>query len=501
MRFVAKIMAIEPAKKVEIEKVNGSPNSTEANLTELVDRIEATTHAAAAAPRGVSSAAWRGFIEKHPEIEDPFARVVQAAPDIADATGRTFLDNLIKQMDEYGISDEAEKIAKGLESYYRHEDSNGNLCEYNPKTGEFKSKTGLPCNLVKVAGGGMSAVKELIQKATNEARSEVKEKIEKSVQKALEEVVKGPRKMWSKLSDAWKATLLLAGLAAAAPRVTGLKLSGDNIEFQIPPGIGNFSGGLKISNGNLKSLSITLPPVRIKGLLIRAGGGFEEGAGEGQISVVVPVKKASVNVSVKHEQSSTDQKTTLDAGVSRPIGESGGRIQAGTQTAFQPGQKIPTNYSVQIATPVGPTKNVSLSAGVVGTVTTSGQRVELAGNPAVTVGVSGELPSLNKRIRYNQKEEERREEEKSNLRTRESVLVASLQNMDPEKQKEEMMKAEEELREVRKEIGSTNKQKRKDKSINGDEIFGVGAMLAVLAYGMSATHKPKNGSRVKRNRG
>ena len=417
MPFRAEILPIQPPARLKIKRgmLKGSPNSLGDNLNELVDRVESTTHAAAAAPRGVASKIWQSFIANNPTIEDPFTRVVQAAPDIADAASRTFIDKLMDEMERGGLTKEVAKLAEGLEDFYAPQDPNGNPCSYDAATESFVSKSGLKCELVKVSGGGLSFVKNAVRQASTNLKGDAKKKLDKAVEVALKEVVKGPQELWSKLSSAWKATLLLAGLAAAAPRITGLKLKKGNIEFQIPPGMGSFSGGISISGGKLKSLSVKLPPVTIKGLKITASGGFSQNIGKGQVAVVVPVKKATVGVTVTHEQGRTSDgyrhQSTLETQVSRPIGKGGGKIEAGTRTTFVPGQRTPTEYSLQLSTPVGQSKSVALSAGVTGTVTTSGRRVELAGNPAVTASISGKLPTLNRRLRKAQQYERRKKEE------------------------------------------------------------------------------------------
>jgi hypothetical protein len=488
MPFLAKILPTQPLNH---QSARGSKNATSSPLEELVDRIEATTNAAAAAPRGVASQAWRKFIEENPALEDPFARVVQAAPDIADAASRVFLDKLMEGMEAAGLSQEIDKLSAGLEAYYRPEDGQGNACAYDKEAGEFRSKSGVPCELTKVAGGGMSLVRGLIQEMTGKARGEAKEKLESATQRAVEHVVKGPQQIWEKLGNAWKTTLLLAGLAASTPRVTGLKIENGDIRFTIPPGIGRFSGSISISKDGLQALSLKLPEVKIKGLKISTSGGFADNVGSGQVALVVPVKKAEVGVTVSHEQGRPSgqqeyhQKTTVQASASVPLGEGGGKIQAGTKTTFQPDGKAPTEYSLQASTPVGKSKSVSLSAGVTGTITTSGQQVELASNPAVTASVSGKLPTLNRRLRKQEQQREERKQEDLDLKSREAQLVSRLQQMDPEKDKDAMWALEQELIEIRRQRGSANRLPIPSEwSVNGDYLVAAAAVAGVVYFAL-----------------
>jgi hypothetical protein len=490
MPFRAEILPIQPPARLRIKRgmlLKGSPNSLGGNLSELVDRVESTTHAAATAPRGVSSKIWQGFIANNPGIEDPFTRVVQAAPDIADATSRTFINKLMGEMERGGLTKEVAKLAEGLEEFYAPQDPNGNPCSYDAATGSFFSKSGLKCELVKVSGGGLSFVKNALQKASPGLKEDSKKKLDQAVETALREVVKGPQRLWSKLSSAWKSTLLLAGLAAATPRITGLKLEKGNIKFQIPPGVGSFSGGISISGGKLRGLSINLPPVTRKGLKLTASGEFSQSTGKGQVAVVVPVKKATVGVTVTHEQGRKQDgyyhQSTLETQVGRPIGKGGGKIEAGTKTTFVPGQRTPTEYSLQLSTPVGQSKSVALSAGVTGTVTTSGRRVELAGNPAVTASISGKLPTLNRRLRKAQQYEKRKEEEartkSAELKQKETELVASLQSMDSKTEEDAMWELESQLRDVRRQLGSANRAP--EATINGDLVTAAVATLGIAA--------------------
>ncbi len=398
--FRAKLMKLEPAM-VDVKDAVGSAAGTPLmeRLSELVDRVEATTHAAASAPDGVASTVWRDFIKKNPSIEDPFIRVVQAAPEIADAATQGFLDSLLGTMEASGLGDQVTKITTALESYYQHRDGQGRPCD--PSGGD-KS-----CMLTKVAGGGLSIVKDTLGKALAGAQGEQKEKLEKALSKSIDNVLYGPRQLWDRLSDAWRAVILLAGLAAETKRITGLTIGKGKLQFEVPPGMGPFAGKIEISEGKLKSLGASLPEIKLKHLTIKGGGSYEAGvAAGGTTAIVVPLKKATAGVEVSHAYKipTGDSSTTVKTSYSRPLGESG-KVSAGTSTTIESGKSnIPTQYRVEVSGPVGKTKSVSVSAGVAGTITTDGQRVELATNPNVTVGVSGQLPTLNRRLRKQQQD-------------------------------------------------------------------------------------------------
>jgi hypothetical protein len=152
--FQAQLARLEPAF-VDLKPSMGATQSpVMGKLGELVDRVEATTHAAASAGRGVTSQVWRDFIQKNPGIEDPFIRVVQAAPEIADAATQGFLDNLLDTLEKSGLEDQVGKITSALENYYQHRDAQGRPCD--------PSKGDRSCMLTKVAGGGMSVVKDVV---------------------------------------------------------------------------------------------------------------------------------------------------------------------------------------------------------------------------------------------------------------------------------------------------------------------------------------------------
>jgi len=117
-------------------------------------------------------------------------------------------------------------------------------------------------------------------------------------------------------------------------------------------------------------------------------------------------------------------------------------------------------------------------------VTTSGRRVELAGNPAVTASISGKLPTLNRRLRKAQQYERRKKEEAqtqtAELKQKEAQLVASLQSMDPKTEKDAMWELERQLRDVRSQLGSANRAPS-EININGDLVTAAVATLGVAA--------------------
>lgn len=483
MPFLATLLHIQPPGMIHVRRgmLRGAANTLSTSLDELVDRVEATTHAAAAAPQGIKSQVFREFITKNRDIQEPFLRVVQSAPEIADAAAQTYLDKMIGVLDIGGLDARAfgDKVSSSLNNYYRWEDQNGNPCSQE-RGGTLVSSSGAPCRMVKVAGGGLAMVRDLI-KSTNLSKA-ARAEVDKASRAALEQVVSGPQKVWDKLSDAWKVTLALAGLAASTPTITNLKTDGSgssrSISFEIPPGFGPFSGKFEIEGGRFVSWAASLPPVKLKSLTIEASGKYEQGTSAEHVALVVPIKKADVGFTVDHQQGPDSQQTTLKSSVSRETG-AGGRVSASTSATFSPGAStVPVQYQLKVDTPIGPTKSASLSAGVTGTVTSAGQRVELAANPAVTVSVAGQLPTLNRRLREKQQFEHQQEEAVANDRKREAQIVAQLQKMNPATQKDQMWELESELIELRKKTGSANKVRESE--INGDIMIGVGA-LAVVA--------------------
>lgn len=471
--FQAQLARLEPAL-VDLKPSMGATQSPiMGKLGELVDRVEATTHAAASAGRGVTSQVWRDFIQKNPGIEDPFIRVVQAAPEIADAATQGFLDNLLDTLEKSGLEDQVGKITSALDSYYQHRDAQGRPCD--------PSKGDRSCMLTKVAGGGMSVVKDVIGKSLAGAQGEHKQKLEAAIGKSIDNVLYGPRQLWDRLSDAWKAVILLAGLAAETKRVTGLTIGKGKLEFEVPPGMGPFTGKIEISEGKLKTLGASLPPIKLKHLTIKGSGSYEAGVSAGgSTAVVVPLKKGTAGVEISHDYSipTGESSTTVNTSYTRPIGEKG-KVSAGTSTKFDSGSSaIPTQYRVEVSSPVGKTKSMSVSAGVTGTVTKEGQRVELATNPAVTVGVSGQLPTLNRRLR---KQEQGRYEEKQKVeekKRREEQILIALQTEKDAKRKHEL---EQELIGLRGGASGSASRGEGEKSQNGDYI-AAGIAAAMIAY-------------------
>lgn len=471
--FQAQLATLEPALVNLKPSMGAAASPTMGKLGELVDRVEATTHAAASAARGVTSQVWREFVQKNPGIEDPFIRVVQAAPEIADAATQGFLDNLLNTMEASGLEDQVSKITTALDSYYQHRDAQGRPCD--------PSKGDKSCMLTKVAGGGMSVVRDVIGKSLAGAQGENKQKLEAAVGKSIDSVLYGPRQLWDRLSNAWKAVILLAGLAAETKRVTGLTIGKGKLEFEVPPGMGPFTGKIEINEGKLKTLGASLPPIKLKHLTIKGSGSYEAGVSAGgSTAIVVPLKKATAGVEVSHDYSlpTGESTTTLNTSYTRPVGEKG-KVSAGTSTKFDSrSSSIPTQYRVDVSSPIGKTKSMSVSAGVTGTITTEGQRVELATNPAVTVGMSGQLPTLNRRLRKQEQERYNEKQKVNEKQRREEQIVIALQTEKDAKRKHEL---EQELVGLRGGSSGSANRAEPEGTQNGDYI-AAGIAAALIAY-------------------
>ncbi len=449
-----------------------------ATLGDLVDRVNATTAAATQAEKGVKTPAWRQFIASHPEIQDPFARVVQAAPDIAEEATRAFLDATMKVMEQSGLQAELAALTEGLENYYGYRDSEGNACTYNAQAGNFQSPQGLPCSLVKIAGGGLSVVQGLIEAQTSGARGDVSQKLDQAVQTGLQKITRGPKQYWQRLDDAWKATLLLAGLAAATPAATGLKLEDGDISFSVP-GVGE----LEIAEGQLKTIAARLPPVRIRGLTIEGSGSVRDGDREGSVRLVVPIRQTDVSVSAEGGPGGS----SLTAAAARPVGQRG-QVSASYTTSTN---RVPPRYSLSASTS-SRSGNISANAGVTIAQTRGGRPVQ-----AASVNVTGSFPTLNRRIRQNQQGAQSSRQAQSLARAdkqaRENEIVAELQGLDSNS--EQYRKLWSELQRIRRELGSANLAPARKSwlSNRGDVLVGVlGVALVGFAH-LASSRRDKDG--------
>lgn len=439
-----------------------------ATLGDLIDRVRATNAAATQAEGGVKTQAWRQFIAKHPDVQDPFARIVQAAPDIAEEATRAFLDGTMKAMEQSGLQAELVALTCGLESYYGYRDSAGNACTYSAQTGNFQSPAGLPCSLVKIAGGGLSVIQSLLEAQSAGARGEVAQKLDQAVQTGLQRITKGPKRYWQRLDDAWKATILLAGLAVATPTATGLKLEDGNISFNVP-GIGE----LNIAEGQLRTIAAKLPTVRIRGLTVEGSGSVRDGQREGSVRLVVPIRQTSVSVDAKGGPGGS----SLTAAAARPVGKQG-QISASYTTTTG---RTPPRYSLA-ASATSRSGNIAANAGVTLAQTRGGRPVQ-----AASVNVTGSFPTLNKRIRQNQQGAQASKQAESLARSdkqaRENEIVAELQGMDSGSAQYKRLWSE--LQQIRRELGSANfaPAGRTSLSDRGDVIVGVlGIALVGLVH-------------------
>jgi hypothetical protein len=529
MPFTARIHLLTPPplppEQLGSASRSGVPNA--GRFGEVMDRINATLISAAGAPAGIQSDTWRELVEKHPDIQDPFARVIQAAPDIADATTQTVIDKLLGVLEESGLPQEADKLSRAIDSYYRYEDVAGNVCTYDQATGRFVSPKGMPCRLVKAKGGGAKAIKDLVLKELQGPASKVRDAYNRGVTEVLKDLTGGPRKLWSKLSDAWKAGILLTGLGVAATRITGLKVGRDSRgKFDLSFGVAGI-GKIKIDGGKLDQLALTLPPVTLKRLTIEASGEVKRGqAQSGEIALVVPVKRTTlraegaysrtssgageghVDLSAKRSGKRVDleagarletgpggQRTQVRTSAGVPIAGGRGRAQASSTTTFQPGSdRIPTEFQASVAAPINRTRTISMAAGVTGAVTTGGGAVELASSPAVTLSVAGELPTLNRRVRKAQQArtlaKQEQAEEITIAKRREAEIVRRLQASPPpaEGERVALLKELDDVRDASA-PGSANRVPWNQRTYSGDVLVGA-AILGGLAWGHHKRSSP-----------
>jgi hypothetical protein len=245
--------------------------------------------------------------------------------------------------------------------------------------------------------------------------------------------------------------------------------------------MGPFTGKIEINEGKLKTLGASLPPIKLKHLTIKGSGSYEAGVSAGgSTAIVVPLKKATAGVEVSHDYSlpTGESTTTLNTSYTRPIGEKG-KVSAGTSTKFDSrSSSIPTQYRVDVSSPIGKTKSMSVSAGVTGTITTEGQRVELATNPAVTVGMSGQLPTLNRRLRKQEQERYNEKQKVNEKQRREEQIVIALQTEKDAKRKHEL---EQELVGLRSGSSGSANRAEPEGTQNGDYI-AAGIAAALIAY-------------------
>lgn len=470
-------------------------------------------------------------MQRHPDVQDPFARLIQAAPDIADATSQTVIDKLLGVLEDAGVPDEAAKLTRAVESYYRYEDPAGNVCSYDKKTGQFKSPRGLSCRLVKAKGGGATMLKQLVLEQLQSPVAKVRGAYERGVSEVLKDLTQGPRRLWSKLSDAWKAGVLLTGLGAAVPRITGLKVKRDSkgkldFNFEVA-GVGKIS----IDGGKVQQLALNLPPVTLKRLTIKAKGDVSRTAQSGEVALVVPVKRTTVRAEAAYERekggagkghvdvSATrgGKRVDLEAGArlesgpdgrrvqtraaaATPIAKGRGTVQASATSTFTPGDsRVPTEFKASVATPLNKTRTISMAAGVTGTITTGGGAVELASSPGVTLEVAGQLPTLNRRIRKAQQarqlENMEDAEEIAVAKRREAEILRTLQAdpAPPEGERVALLQELDRVRDITARSGSVNRTPWHQRTYNGDLLVGV-AVLGGLAWGHFKS-QPTGGSR------
>jgi hypothetical protein len=341
--FQATLQKLEPAI-VQAAPAAGSPKPAAGamgKLDELIDRIEATIHGSVQAGRGMSTTAWTEFAQQNPGVRDAINRVVSHrgalsyGSGICDAATQVFLGALLQEMKGTGLDTQAASLSGALAAHYAHRSPGQGPCLEN-------------CGLLKRSGGALSVAKGILE-ATAKASAADRAKVESCILRALQATkAHNNGELWGMLAAAWRSCLMLVGLATTPPRVSGLARTADGfgVTFKVLPGFGPFSGEMQIPSGQLQLLLTKLPsPMQLK-------------CDSDSISVV-PVKK-SAGVEVIEKKGAT----------------SGG-----------PGL-------VQVEDLGSRSRQASVSAGIVGSLTTTGERVEPSANPRISSQLIGESPAL-----------------------------------------------------------------------------------------------------------
>lgn len=330
--FQATLQKLEPAI-VQAAPVAGSPKPAAGamrKLDELIDRIEATIHGSAQAGRGMSTTAWTKFAQQNLGVRDAISRVVSHGrslsygSEICDAATQVFLGALLQEMKDAGLDTQVGSLSGALAAHYEHLGAGQGPCSEN-------------CGLLKRSGGALSVVKGVLE-ATAKASAADKAKVDSCILRALQATkAHNNGELWVMLAAAWRSCLMLVGLSTTPPRVSGPARTADGfgVTFKVLPGFGPFSGEMQIPSEQLQLLLTKLPPP------------MQMKCSSDSISVV-PVKK-STGVEVIEDKGTTSDKPKV----------------------------------VQVEDLGSRSRQASVSAGIVGSLTTAGERVEPSANRRV----------------------------------------------------------------------------------------------------------------------
>jgi len=341
--FQATLQKLEPAI-VQAAPAAGSPKPAAGamgKLDELIDRIEATIHGSAQAGRGMSTTAWTEFAQQNPGVRDAISRVVSHGSAVAygsaicDAVTQVFLGALLQEMKGAGLNTQVGSLSGALAAHYAHRSPGQGPCLEN-------------CGLLKRSGGALSVAKGVLE-ATAKASAADKAKVDPCILRALQATKAHENgELWGMLAAAWRCCLMLVGLASTPPRVSGLTRTADGfgVAFKVLPGFGPFSGEMQIPSAQLQLLLTKLPPpMQLK-------------CSSDSISVVPVKKSAGVEI-----------------------------VEKKGATSGEPGV-------VQVEDLGSRSRQASVSAGIVGSLTTAGERVEPSANPRICLRLIGESPAL-----------------------------------------------------------------------------------------------------------
>ena len=408
----------------------GAAKKSTNRILMFLDNIEGTLRGKVAAQAGLESANWRQIANAHPDVQDPFARVVGASSEIADASLTGFIDGFYRALDHIEPSGQTKTEIDGiisqfnseLDHYYRYTDPvSGAACVLTERGTWETPSGGRLCQITKVQGGATDLVKQMVTAGLESGNVDVQRAWQGVTNDAIERLVRGPRKLYDKLNTTAKVVLILATAATAAVAARDqLPITYDQDTRTLRanlPGI----GAITVSEGKVESLSLTLPSVE--------------------------VREATISASLR----ATGSEQTASADVVVPVRNA--RITAGTTVTRTTGSsRVRQDLRASITTPVTPAQTAFMSVGVTVPVDHRGRRVEIASSPTLQASVSGQLPTLNRRVAYNQKA--MREE-----RAREAARINALRNTRSDLQREVAKATTPETRDpLIKELAAVNRE-------------------------------------------
>ncbi len=339
----------------------------------VVDRIDGLLRGKLAAQAGLASGTWKQIASAHPDIQDPFARLVNASSEVADASLVSLVDGFLKGLETAGadlgpasssaLGDLRNRFTTEFSDYYEPQDQYGRRCTVDA-AGNWRSAGG-PCRLTKVQGGGSALFKQMVSAGLGSADASVRAAVKRASQSATEALVAHPRRLYAKLNTASKVVLLLALAApSAVAALQSLPIKYDKQTKTLSGSIPGL-GPITVKEGKIKEIGLSLPPITARRATITASLTKNEAGKIATVDMVVPVKKA--------------------------------KLTAGTTVRQGPGAQSEGRLSFEA--PLTKSSAMFLKAGVTVPLDTRGRRVEAASSPTVQASLSGKLPTLNRRLR------------------------------------------------------------------------------------------------------